>query len=786
MSDLMSREEYNSETGQQIAQPLYDMLVKTNPDLLKRPALVPLPVEPPLDVVPDEAPTVAVVEAPEVACEVEVKPLPMPEPLPMPASALEVAPEVDTERIEKIPLQSTSKPKRCLLFKTSEVGPPVVRNTLRAKGWVECTEGPDVPADQPTWNLHWRSGRFKPSEYTNCTINQLVNHFPKSSIITRKDTLLRALRKMRKVHGSVYNFFPDGFFMPTEYTKFVEEYSKQETKAIWICKPNDSSRGRNIFLFRDLADLVYSDSVLVQQYVDRPMLIGGYKLDLRLYVLVTSFHPMRVWLFKDGLVRFSTEKYDQNLAQSDLKNVFSHLTNSSINKFSATLAEDKDVIGAGCKWDLKQFREWYENNGYDYEAMWANVVDLVNLTLIMCPTVVPRNESCFELYGFDVIIDEAQRASLLEVNCSPALGQDCDTDFRVKDALVADTLDVLSLHFNKLEAAEEEQKEKENSEDYSSRTGSRSGNRSGSSTSRSTGSNDGNERSEKSIFKMKKGQNSSNDEPEKEAVVVPVKSKSALAREAKAKAKADKEEKVKAEKDGGEGKAKGGGRGGGGQGRGQGKGRGRGRGREGLGESASGFGLEESGKGAPSEGSTSSTSRVAGTGRAAARELTRERERRNKRREAGSSGREGGINDSSGGGANLANASEDYKNLPKSIGDYDLIFPYSAAAEASSRLLSFHSLSGREKAPMDAQQCQRDIVAQIRAIKSNRRKDRALSSAEGCRRKAKKQQQEEEEEQQRGGRAVADQQENGADRHGNDEQSKQLQQRQPPPLSPEA
>ena len=98
------------------------------------------------------------------------------------------------------------------------------------------------------------------------------------------------------------------------------------TKAIWICKPSDSSRGRNIFLIRELTDLVYDQQYLVQKYIDRPLTIGGYKLDLRLYVLVVSFHPMQVYMFQNGLVRFGTEKYDAN-PNGDLTNMYSHLTN---------------------------------------------------------------------------------------------------------------------------------------------------------------------------------------------------------------------------------------------------------------------------------------------------------------------------------------------------------------------------------------------------------------------------------------------------------------------------
>ena len=51
---------------------------------------------------------------------------------------------------------------------------------------------------------------------------------------------------------------------------------------------------------------------------------------MRMYVLVTSYHPLRVYLYNEGLARFATENYtnDQNI----LKNKFVHLTNFSINK----------------------------------------------------------------------------------------------------------------------------------------------------------------------------------------------------------------------------------------------------------------------------------------------------------------------------------------------------------------------------------------------------------------------------------------------------------------------
>lgn len=63
-----------------------------------------------------------------------------------------------------------------------------------------------------------------------------------------------------------------------------------------------------------------------------PHLLDGFKYDLRIYVLVTSFDPLKVYIFKEGLVRFATEKYSNN--PKNLKKRYIHLTNYSVNKKS--------------------------------------------------------------------------------------------------------------------------------------------------------------------------------------------------------------------------------------------------------------------------------------------------------------------------------------------------------------------------------------------------------------------------------------------------------------------
>ena len=48
--------------------------------------------------------------------------------------------------------------------------------------------------------------------------------------------------------------------------------------------------------------------VAVYRYLDRPFLINESKFDLRVYVYVSSYDPLRIYVFKDGLARFATCK----------------------------------------------------------------------------------------------------------------------------------------------------------------------------------------------------------------------------------------------------------------------------------------------------------------------------------------------------------------------------------------------------------------------------------------------------------------------------------------------
>jgi tubulin polyglutamylase TTLL5 len=146
---------------------------------------------------------------------------------------------------------------------------------------------------------------------------------------------------------------PLTFILPKEYVAFLEVFSELEDKEgkfnYWIMKPAAMSRGRGISLVNDISQVSYGEPMVMQKYIKNPLLLNGYKFDLRVYVLVTSVNPLEVFIYNEGFGRFSTVPY--TLDPNDKANKFIHLTNVSINKYNLKNYDvnDKDRIFGGSK-----------------------------------------------------------------------------------------------------------------------------------------------------------------------------------------------------------------------------------------------------------------------------------------------------------------------------------------------------------------------------------------------------------------------------------------------------
>ena len=120
--------------------------------------------------------------------------------------------------------------------------------------------------------------------------------------LVRKTGTARNLNKMLKAIGKEYRFFPTTFMLPADYTALKAEWhnGKKHGNKTFIVKPSKGCQGTGIRLTRCLDEISPNEPNIVQRYLHRPHLLNGYKYDVRLYVLVSSVQPLRIFIFRQG------------------------------------------------------------------------------------------------------------------------------------------------------------------------------------------------------------------------------------------------------------------------------------------------------------------------------------------------------------------------------------------------------------------------------------------------------------------------------------------------------
>ncbi|XP_012933199.1 tubulin polyglutamylase TTLL6 isoform X1 [Heterocephalus glaber] len=280
---------------------------------------------------------------------------------------------------------------------------------------------------------------------------QKINHFPGMSEICRKDLLARNMSRMLKMFPKDFHFFPRTWCLPADWGG-LQTYSRSRKNKTYICKPDSGCQGRGIFITRTVREIKPGEDMICQLYISKPFIIDGFKFDLRIYVLVTSCDPLRIFVYNEGLARFATTSYSQPCADN-LDDICMHLTNYSINKHSSNFIQDAH---SGSKRKLSAFNVYMESHGYDVPKIWRGIDDLITKTLITAHPVIKHNyqtcfpshtlnSACFEILGFDVLLDSKLKPWLLEVNHSPSFSTDTRLDEEVKDRLLYDALVLINL-----------------------------------------------------------------------------------------------------------------------------------------------------------------------------------------------------------------------------------------------------------------------------------------------------------------------------------------------------
>jgi tubulin polyglutamylase TTLL6/13 len=202
------------------------------------------------------------------------------------------------------------------------------------------------------------------------------------------------LNRMRKLLPDLYDFYPDTWIMPEDISTF-QKVTQEHRNRTYIVKPNGGCQGQGIFFTRKAQDIPKEGRWVAQRYMNRPLLIDGFKFDLRIYVLITSVTPLRVYVFEEGLARFCTTPY-QGISTKNTEDVYQHLTNYAINKNNASGAAppppppqqeeaipgEAEINNTGLKRSIKSIKKWLDDNGFDGSKFWKETEEAIVKTLL--------------------------------------------------------------------------------------------------------------------------------------------------------------------------------------------------------------------------------------------------------------------------------------------------------------------------------------------------------------------------------------------------------------------
>lgn len=295
------------------------------------------------------------------------------------------------------------------------------REALEARGWEE--------GDERHWDAAWVTGMPEPAQFRNASSRRRINHFPGNAALTVKSRLHESLAnlRVRLVDGfgerhsltSRLDFFPRAYVMPHDYHA-LQQAARDNPAQRWILKPTNASKGKGVRVLRDAGEAPLAPDWLVQEYLDHPHTIRGHKYVLRLYVLIASLAPLRVYLYRQGFAKLASEPWDPD----DTDNPYSQLTNPDINALNTRAEVPVEFI------DLDRYRAWLREQGHDDAVLFERIEELVSLTAIAgvdamrsrTVAVGAEPKGCYELLGLDCLIDDALKPWILECNLSPSLG----------------------------------------------------------------------------------------------------------------------------------------------------------------------------------------------------------------------------------------------------------------------------------------------------------------------------------------------------------------------------
>ena len=260
------------------------------------------------------------------------------------------------------------------------------------------------------------------------------------------------LKSFEKLYKNINNYTPKGNKKFSEMFNVIlskkigsiQTINIPETfndgKNLWIIKPVNLNRGRFISVEKNLKDIIKKaeeiqnkkkinvddkkkgndikcEYLILQKYLEKPLLYQGRKFDIRIWVLFISCQEEDVYIFKQGHLKATCTQYDP-----DSTDLYVHLTNYSVQKYN----ENFSKIEIGNEIPFSSFQNELDKNNTGknfYKDIYPKITRIVRITGGAAKGKINflSKKYCFEIFGYDFILDNNFQPYLLEINTNPGL-----------------------------------------------------------------------------------------------------------------------------------------------------------------------------------------------------------------------------------------------------------------------------------------------------------------------------------------------------------------------------
>ena len=198
---------------------------------------------------------------------------------------------------------------------------------------------------------------------------------------------------------------------------------------------------------------------VIQRYMTNPLLFKGKKFDFRSYMFISCMNPFIVH-FNPGYVRVSLEDFTMdNFSDNTVLSKATHLTNNSIQKKHPAYIPKKEetIITLQALADELKTIGKIESTEAFLEKVEKDMKEVMRLIFTTAKEFLIVKFGCFELLGFDFMIDEELNLKLIEINVNPALFTDTSVQQNLLPELIDQTVAIaLKLHSDQTEKASPE------------------------------------------------------------------------------------------------------------------------------------------------------------------------------------------------------------------------------------------------------------------------------------------------------------------------------------------